>query len=319
VLASTSLPVRAIGRSEPSSRSTHGEFLNGPLISPMSAPEPAAHSSASVTVGAVGRAGRAASILAIVVGLSLIAFPLAYSLFSRTADAERILDRFEFFTLGGSPLAHYLPDAETTREGSVELVDEAIPSLVSDAGLTPVEFEDFADASLPALVVAREAVPKANEFSIRYSMQLEAVDEKFQSVYDIPIARLPLPATAWMFLLGGVACLAVGLVALRTNSRAWIAAILAFGVAIVVVLLALSAPDKAADGEDVKDFASRGLTAEAAAAAQQASAALDALVIETEGRTLPYLARREGVSVAELDQQLEEEFPQPTSSSPSGR
>src|SRR3954469_6758373 len=111
----------------------------------------------------VGRAGKAAAILAIAVGVSLIAFPLAYSLFGRTADAERILDRFEFFTLGGSPLQRYLPDAKTTREGSVQLVDKAIPRLVSDAGVTPAEFDRFSKANLPALGAAREAVPKANE------------------------------------------------------------------------------------------------------------------------------------------------------------
>jgi hypothetical protein len=257
----------------------------------------------------VGRAGRAASILAIVVGVSLIAFPLAYSLFDRTAKAERILDRFEFFTLGGSPLKRYLPDAKTTRGGSVQLVDEAIPRLASDAGVTPAEFDRFSKANLPALEASREAIPKANAFSVRYSKQLAAVDEKFQSVYDIPTTYLPLPATAWMFLFGGVACLAVGLVALRTNSRASIAAILALGIAIVVTLLVLSAPRKAADGEDVKDFASRGLTAQAAGAAQQASTALDALVSETDERTLPYLARRQGISEAELGEKLRGKFP----------
>jgi hypothetical protein len=257
----------------------------------------------------LGRAGRAASILAVAVGVSLIVFPLASSLFGRTADAERILDRFEFFTLGGSPLERYLPDAKTTREGSVQLVDETIPSLASDAGVTQAEVNRFAAANLPALGAAREGVPKANKFSVRYSKQLDAVDDKFQSVYDIPTSYLPLTVTAWMFLVGGVACLALGLVALRTNSRGSIAAILVFGVAIVGTLLVLSAPRKATHGEDVKDFASRGLTAKAAGAAQQASTALDALVSETQGRTLPYLARRQGISTAELRQQLPKKFP----------
>jgi hypothetical protein len=257
----------------------------------------------------VGRVGTAASILAVVVGVSLIAFPLAYSLFSRTADAERILDRFEFFTLGGSPLARYLPDAKMTREGSVQLVDEAIPGLVSDAGVTRGEFDRFSKANLPALADAREAVPKANAFSVRYSRQLAAVDEKFQSVYDIPTSYLPLPATAWLFVVGGVACVAVGLVGLGTNSRASIVAILVLGIAIVATLLVLSAPRKAADGEDVKDFASKGLTAKAAGAAKQASSNLDALVSETNGKTLPYLARRQGISEAELRQKLRREFP----------
>src|SRR3954453_16198176 len=252
----------------------------------------------------VGRAGRAAAILAIVVGVSLIAFPLAYSLFDRTAKAERILDRFEFFTLGGSPLKRYLPGAKTTRDGSVQLVDEAIPRLASDAGVTPAEFDRFSKANLPALEASREAIPKANAFSVRYSKQLAAVDEKFQSVYDIPTSHLPLPTTAWIFLFGGVASLAVGLVALRTTSRASVAAILVLGIAIVVTLLMLSAFRKAADGEDVKVFPTRGLTAKAAGSATQASSALYALVSETNGRTLPYLARQQGISEAELGQKM---------------
>lgn len=247
---------------------------------------------------------RAVAIVAIAVGAGLIAIALAYSLFDRTSDAERILDRFEFLTLGDNPDI-YLEEAETTRAGSTELVDEAIPRLASEADVPAGEL----DARFPSLVAARQEISEAHEFSVRYSEQLEAVDEKFQSVYDIPISGLPLTATPWLFVLGGLACLALGLIALVTSSRAAIVAILVLGVGMVVGPLALSAPGKAADGEDVKDFASNGLTEQAATAAQQASAALDGVVAETDDQILPFLADRRGVSEAELDQQLSDDFP----------
>ena len=247
---------------------------------------------------------RVAGILAIAAGVGLIAIALGHSLFDRTDDAERILDRFEFLTLGDNP-ARYLAEADLTRAGSTELVDEAIPRLASEAGVPPAELE----ARFPALVAAQEEIPDAHEFSVRYSEQLDAVDEKFQSVYDIPINGLPLTATPWLFLLGGLACVALGVIAAATGSRSAIVAIGVLGLAMVLGPLALSAPGKAADAEDVKDFSDNGLTEQAATAAQEASAALDSVIAEAEEQILPFLAARGGVSPADSDQQLSGGFP----------
>ncbi|MDP9228842.1 MAG: hypothetical protein M3M99_07250 [Actinomycetota bacterium] len=247
---------------------------------------------------------RLTGVLAIATGLGLLLIPLAYSMFDRTADAERILDRFEFLTAGDNP-QRYLDEAETTRAGSSELVGEALPGLAASAGVREGELE----ASFPALAAARKEVPQATEFSIRYSQQLDAVDDKFASVYDIPVSGLPLTATPWLFVLSGLACLAAGVLALRGSGAGSLFAILALGAAIVLGALGFGAIGKAADGEDVKDFASRGLTEQAATAAREASAALDAVVAETDQRTLSHLAVRQGVSEQELRRQLDAEHP----------
>ena len=251
---------------------------------------------------------RALAVGTIAIGVGLLAFPLAYSMFGRTADAERILDRFEFLTLEDRP-ARYLAEAEVTRDGSSELVDVALPGLAADAGLSASEFDALVDSRFPALVAAREEIPQAREFSVRYSEQLEAVDDKFQSVYDIPTSALPLTATPWLFLLTGALCLAAGVIALRTRSRASTMTILGVGLAMLIGPLALGAATKATDGEDVKDFAGRGLTEEASDAAQRASAALDALYIETNEETIPYIAGLGETPPAQLSRQLSETYP----------
>jgi hypothetical protein len=247
---------------------------------------------------------RIVAIVAIAVGAALTGVPLVFSLFDRTGDAERILDRFEFLTLDDNP-ARYLRNAETTRTGSTELVDEAAPSFASDLGLSQSEF----DARFSSLATARKKIPDTNDFSLRYSKQLDAVDEQFQPVYDIPTSSLPLTATPWLLLVVGLLCLAAGLVVLRTASRASIVAILALGAGMAIGLLVLSAPGKASDGEDVKDFASRGLTPRAAAQARQASQVLDASVRETNQELLPALARRKAIPGAQLDEELRRSFP----------
>jgi len=78
------------------------------------------------------RIRRAAALLAAVVGLGLVALPFTYSMFGRTADAERILDRFEFLALNGNP-DRYLQDAVETRAGSSELVEKALPAIAPGA------------------------------------------------------------------------------------------------------------------------------------------------------------------------------------------
>ena len=237
-----------------------------------------------------------------------MALPLAYSMFERTADAERILGRFEFLTLDGNP-GRYLEEAAVTRAGSTELVDRALPAIASDAGIPEAGFPRFVDTRFPALAAAQRTVPNAHEFSVRYSRQLTAVEEKFASLYDTPASGLSLAATPWLLLISGAACLVSGLIALRSRGRAALMTILGLGVALAVGPLALGAPQKAADGEDVKDFASRGLTPRAATAARRASAALDALVEETSDRTLPTMAGRQAVTETELRRRFSHDYP----------
>jgi hypothetical protein len=247
---------------------------------------------------------RLAALVALLSGLLLVVASLAYSMFDRTEKAERILDRFEFLTLGDNP-ERYLTEAEITRDGSTELVGTAIPALAREAEIAEPELGE----RYRALAAAQAEVPAAREFSVRYSEQLDAVDEEFQAVYDIPVPWLPLTATAWMFLLAGLASVLAGVAALRTRGRAPIVAILALGAAIAVGPVALGGVGRAGDGEDVKDFAERGLTDRAATAAGAASASLDDLVVETEERTLPDIAASSGVSEQALDRELEERFP----------
>jgi len=239
-------------------------------------------------------------VLAIAIGITLVAIPIGYSFFDRTADAERILDRFEFLTRGANP-ARYLAEAELTRAGSTELVEEALPALGSQADVDITRFR--------ALVAARQAIPSARRFSSRYSEQLDAVDEKFASVYDIPVAGLPLTTTPWLFLAGGLAFVIAGLGTLRSTGWGPLAAIALLGAVALLAPVALGALGKSADAEDVKDFASRGLTPRAASAAQRASSTLDALVSQTRSDLLPLVARRRRMTEAQLNDEVTRRYP----------
>jgi hypothetical protein len=184
-------------------------------------------------------------------------------------------------------------------------VDVAIPRLAADAGINEAELS----RRYPELAALRGELPDATDFSVRYSEQLEAVKDKFQSVYDIPVAGLPLTAVPWLYLLAGVACLASGALVLRTGGRAALVAMLALGLLIALIPVALGGIGKSADGEDVKDFAEKGLTSRAAAAAQSASASLDAALTEAEQTILPEIAAEEGISEAALAEEIEERYP----------
>ena len=109
---------------------------------------------------------------------------------------------------------------------------------------------------------------------------------KFASVYDIPAGGLSLTAIPWLFLVAGVLCFAAGAVVLLTKGSVGLVVTLALGAALVVGPLVLGAPGKAAGGEDVKEFASRGLTQRAATAASEASVALDGLLRDADERGL---------------------------------
>jgi hypothetical protein len=247
---------------------------------------------------------RSAAFIALACGLLLVATPLATSMFERTAEAERILDRFPFLTLDGNP-DRYLTEAEVTREGSTELFEEAIPRLAAEAGIS----EAALARRHPELAALRSELPAATDFSVRYSDQLEAVKDKFGSVYDIPVAGLPLTAVPWLFLLAGLACIAAAAFVLRTEGAIPLVAMLGLGLVIALGPLVFDGLGKSADGEDVKDFAENGLTEKAATTAKTASESLDAAIAEAESGVLPELAAAQGISEEELAAEVDERFP----------
>jgi hypothetical protein len=251
---------------------------------------------------------RLVAVFAVVVGAGLIVIPLAYSMFDRTETAKRILQRFTFLTEAHNP-ARYLAEAETTRAGSSELVGVALPRLMSASRINDGAFHRLLQTRFPALAAAQVEVPRANGFSVRYSKQLRAVENKFGSVYSIPVSGVSLTTVPWLLLLAGAACLASGVVLFWTERRAAAVAIVVLGLVMVVGPIALRAPWKAADGEDVKAFAVRGLTARAASAAHEASTALNALVSETRTAILPYLAQRRQITQRQLGTELNRDFP----------
>lgn len=101
---------------------------------------------------------------------------------------------------------------------------------------------------------------------------------------------MPLDATPWLFLAGGLAFAVAGIAVLRTTGRAPLLVLALLGALACLVPLALGAVSKSADAEDVEAFASRGLTERAATAANAASSSLDALV--RESRAEPAARRR---------------------------
>ena len=248
---------------------------------------------------------RIAPWLAIAAGLVLVALPLAYSMFDRTEKAETILDRFTFLTDGDNP-ERYLDEAVVIRNGSEQLADEALPSLAAEAGIT----EEALLAQSPGLERAQEDLPAAREFSVRYSAQLEAVQDKFGAVYDIPTASLPLTAVPYMLLAAGLLSVALGIAALIIGSRALLWALVALGVALALGPVALGGIGNATDAEDVRDFAKNGLTTRASGAAQQATSALSGLVAETGEQTIPAISRASGETTAQVDARLAAEYPE---------
>jgi hypothetical protein len=247
---------------------------------------------------------RSAAVVALACGLVLTAAPLVYSMFERTDEAERILDRFTFLTLGDNP-DRYLAEAEITREGSDELVGDAIPRLAAEAGIGEAELA----RRYPDVAALQAKLPAATDFSVRYSEQLEAVKDKFRSVYDIPVAGLPLTAVPWLYVLAGLACLAAGGFVLRAGGVAPLVVMLVVGLLIALGPMALGGVGKSADGEDVKRFAENGLTEKAAVTAQSAWASLDAAVSEAELKVLPEIAAAQGLSDEELAEGIDGRFP----------
>lgn len=158
---------------------------------------------------------RVAAVLAILAGVGLIAFPIATSLFSHTAGAERITDAFRpAMTREG--LATTRADFETVRDGGVEFITKAEPAFARDLKLTPVELDAFIGSNFPAVATAVKKIPGYNSYVGSYIGRLERNRTNFEAADSLPLLGLPIDATWLMAGIGALLALA-GLLGLRTT------------------------------------------------------------------------------------------------------
>jgi hypothetical protein len=255
--------------------------------------------------------GRVTAVLAVLLGLGLIAFTLATSLFSRTTGAEHITDTFRP-ALTTQGLAETRADFEIVRNGGVQFINQVAPAFAQELNLTPTQLGAFLQTNFPAIANTVAKVPGYNSYVGGYITRLEKNRKNFEAADSLPLLGLPIDATPWLMVgLGAVFALA-GLLGLGMGGRGALVAILALGLVAVVVPLVASIPSKASQARTITRVGRDALSQQKATLAKTGAGEVDALVKQVETGLVPALATRLHTTPAALVQRLNSQFPATT-------
>jgi hypothetical protein len=251
---------------------------------------------------------RITAVFAVGIGIGLVVFTLATSLYSRTGAAERITDQFRQ-GLSAEGLAQTRADYDLIARGRSEFVKEVVPALAEQLKLSQPAFNAFVASTFPTIPAAVATFPTIDSFVGPFIGQLQRNREKFEAVDSLPLLGLPIDATPWLMAALGAAIALAGAVSLVTRGRAPTFAILGLGIIAIAVPLAASIPSKASDARDMSDLGNQVLNRRAATFAATTTDKVDALVKQVTTEMVPAVAKRLDTTPAAFSATLARDFP----------
>jgi hypothetical protein len=253
---------------------------------------------------------RGLAVLAIVVGIALIAEPFAFKLFPRAAAGQRVTDRFRE-QMSRPGLAQLQANFATVGDFTKELSGGAVPYFARRLHMTDRQFSRYLQSNFPAVATGLKEIPAAAAFVGPVIPQLVGAHDEFVSVDSLPGLGLPITAIPWLLIGLGAVLLAVGALVLTRPAGGMLplAAVLVLGLGMVAVPFAFSLPSKADDASNIAAVGRVALSQQAATKAAAATKVIDATVTQTRSAFLPAMARRLQLPPARLDAILRRDFP----------
>ncbi|HZP27570.1 MAG TPA: hypothetical protein VFC99_01345 [Acidimicrobiia bacterium] len=220
---------------------------------------------------------RLAALLAVAVGLTLIGFVVVEHLFSRSADAQTIADRYR--PLLSSPgLAGLRAGFDELRKAGAELHDEALPRLQASLGLDDATFATYLGGHLPGIRAFERQAPGIVALVDPVIGKMEAIRADYRRADAIPVDFLDLESAPWLFLGIGALLVAVGVYALVRPGLAAGIAVTVVGLGVALAPVVLGIPGKVDAAVRVTAVGRIGLAPATGARAVAATRLFDAMV-----------------------------------------
>ena len=249
------------------------------------------------------------AVVAIVVGIGLIAVDLSYSFFARANGGEHITDRFRT-TMSTEGLAALDQNFATIKGLGTEFVDQAAPAFARDLGMTDAQFAAFVRKNFPATGQALTAEPPAIALVDPVIPRLKASHGDFQKVDAIPGLGLPIQAVPWMLVIVAVLLIGGGIATfLAPRSLLPTVAIGIVALGMIAVPFALSLTSKAAAADRIVKVGDVSLSRKAADTATATVQLLDRLVPEVQNQVVPALAKQLHTTPEKLGQTIATSYP----------
>ncbi|MDX1691468.1 MAG: hypothetical protein R3290_10635 [Acidimicrobiia bacterium] len=250
---------------------------------------------------------RMPAIVVAVVGVVFIVLGFARNLFAVGPAFEEMIDDFRP-ALADEVIATYRADIQGLGAVATEFETAVVPAMARQLGMTPAEFQGFVEQQFPAVATGVAALPRLSQEFGGLIDVLDAQQGNFMEADAIPTDDLPATTVPWGILFVGLLTVGVGgLMWLRMRTGA--VAAMAFGLLVALVAVVLSLPGKAAAADDLNEALQPVYTQETITGAEQGLAVVGAMGQEMQAEMLPALAAQLGMTQAELEGFLGQNFP----------
>jgi len=251
---------------------------------------------------------RIAGGVVLLVGVVFLVSTFVNNLFEVGPAFEEMIDDFRPL-LAEESIATARADLATLQAAGEEFQTSVAPEIGQALGMSPEEFAAMTQTNFPAVAAGMQGLP---EITQTFSGLIDTLDDQralFQSADEIPTEDLPATTVPWGITIAGIAAIIVGLIMIFVRGRTGSILAVVLGIALIVVPLILSLPQKAADADELNENLEPIYTAELVAGAEQAVATVAAMGTQMQDEMLPALAQQLGMSSEELGQFLGANYP----------
>jgi hypothetical protein len=186
---------------------------------------------------------RVAAVLAVLVGISLIAFTFAEHLFSRSADARTISNHYKPL-MSSAGLADLSSGFNLVKAAGGQLDTAAEPRLQTALGMNDQAFAAYKQQEMPGIAQFDAQAPGVVSLVGPVIVQMQNERADYARASDIPVSWLPLSSAPWLFLGIGALLVAAGAFALAKPQTLTTFALLVVGLGVVVAPLVVGIPGK---------------------------------------------------------------------------
>jgi hypothetical protein len=251
---------------------------------------------------------RVAGLAAVVAGIAIAVSPFAFSLAGNAAGGERVTDRFRA-TLSTQGLHNLQGGFNTVAAMGGEFFGRVLPDTRRALHQSPAQFQAGLNRRFPAIAEAQREVPPVVALVQPRIPVLVGLDDDFKKVDSLPFLGLPISSVPWILLGLGIGVAGLGVLVVARPTRAGAALVAVAGLGLVVVPLAVSAPDKADAAVNLDRAGQFVFSPKIAPVALATAGRVDRLIAEVETKFIPQAAATLHESPAALKAQIARRYP----------
>lgn len=253
---------------------------------------------------------RAVTVFALVMGIVLVAIPIATDLFSKASAVDDLTGDLRA-AFSDAQLTQADADMGAIEAMSAQLANDAIPALAEQFGTTPEQFAQGLAADHPAVGAGMQQLDTILPYFRQLVDGLRAQQGNFRLADAIPTKDLPAIVVPFLFLVPGLVLVVAAVLALRRRAPRGLVVSLALAVAAVLVVapLVLSVPAKTQAVDDLTDAFRPAFSSEGLATTRSYLDTVHAMVDELVADALPALAEGLSMPLADFQQFLGTNFP----------